>query len=494
MSHANGDGDEAAPLFDASSQHDTSPTPRSSWCDRVSRSVANAPAVRWLSPAAIAALVVSSVAQYYSTSVLGLAMYTALDYSPQQTTLFWMYLSWVYWTSPFVGWLSDWLVFNGQRRRPTMLLGVALSCLAWAMLWIARVQRAAPAADDAAWRRAELPRVGDAVDRDVNNVDYASFVAMSIGATIAQMLITIPLNGIVVETATAASETAKSAVLLDAAADAVGHKVVGEVQAAAMLWKTVGSLLGAVIQTVVQVYVCSAPALFGAPVLYLLLVPVIVWLRYDTGTAAQARYATLTLFERFDETAAAVVRACRTAHRNVLVSETPAHQSACCCAGPLKRIRAATQHPLFALGVVLAFVFVYNATPDASVMYGQYLADHFEFSEWFLSMNQGVGLLGSVLGCELYARFVARLDQFRVFAVGCVAAGLCYATRVMLATGFSDETLRIPAAYFVPVDSFIVSVLTRIAFMPVLHVASERAPAGFEAFIFELFSVAAIGG
>ena len=68
---------------------------------------------------------------------------------------------------------------------------------------------------------------------------------------------------------------------------------------------------------------------------------------------------------------------------------------------------------VFVRVLVLAFVFVYNATPDAAVMYGQYLADRFEFKEWFLSMNQGVGLLGSVLGCELYARYVARLNQFR---------------------------------------------------------------------------------
>jgi hypothetical protein len=254
-----------------------------------------------------------------------------------------------------------------------------------------------------------------------------------------------------------------------------------------MLWKTIGSLIGAIVQTVVLVYVGTAQALAGAPAFYVLLVPVIIWLRYDPGTAAQARYTTLTLADRFRETASAVVNACRRAGAEG-DSSLPSAPSRV----PLAR--RVTAHPLFALSVVLCFVFVYNATPDASIMYSQYLADHWRFSEWFQSMTMGVGQLGSCLGCVIYSRWISRLDQFRVFAVGCLAAGLCYATRVMLATGFSDDTLQIPAHYFVPVDSFIVNVLTRIAFMPVLHVASERSPAGFEAFIFELFSVAAIAG
>src|SRR3989338_4658880 len=43
-------------------------------------------------------------------------------------------------------------------------------------------------------------------------------------------------------------------------------------------------------------------------------------------------------------------------------------------------------------------------------------------------------------------------------------------------------------------DTFVVGFLNRLSFMPILHVASVRCPKGFEAVVFELFSLAAIGG
>jgi hypothetical protein len=460
----------------------------------------------YLSPSAAAMLLLSSAAQYYASSVLSLAMYLTLDYSPQESTLYWMYLSWLYWASPVVGWLSDWFTCFGQRRKPAIVMGLLLSVAAWTLL---------------CWGTND-------------NMDYAIFVAVSLVATFGQMLITIPLNGIVVETATAAAEQANARAAVAATgiaqseplltvesssssdgsprqinATAIGNEadptdavdvggaqaIVGVVQSHAMMFKTVGSLFGAVLQTVVQVWFAAPQALYAAPVLFALQVPVLLLLRYDPQTAAQKHYAAATLGERFRGAASALkasvdslINECkRTASTHPVYQGS--HQRAF-----LRRLDAIRQAPIVALSSVLTFVFIYNATPDGSVMYSQYLATEFEFAEWFLSFNNAVSLVGSVIGCEVYARFVAKRDQFRMFALGCLAAALCYVTRVMLATGFALETLRIPADVFVVVDGFIVAVLTRIAFMPVLHVASSRAPAGFEALIFELFSVAAIGG
>jgi hypothetical protein len=420
---------------------------------------------RWLSKSLIAVLVLSSAAQYYASSVLSLAMYIALDYSPQQTTMYWVYMSWVYWFSPLVGWFSDWFAVCGHRRRPTVIVGAVVSTLAWVGLWIGTI----------------------------NNITYGYFVALSVVATVAQMLITIPLNGIIVEAAAAAHEWkcgaatppsssagGTTALAVDGAQPpltADERRIMGEIQSRAMLAKSFGSLIGSTVQTLVQIKYDSTRALVGAPVLFLLVIPSVLLLRQRPRTEREHVPAS---------------------HRLRVAWRTLSTACEAACGSTLEltwqgRLRRFWHSPVVSLCAVLVFVFIYNSELDGTNMYSQYIADNFNFDEWFLSLSSGVALLGSCIGCELYARFIAKRNQMHMFALGCLTAALCYVTRVMFATGFAVDTLKIPAAAFVAVDGFVCAVLSRMAFMPVLHVASERAPAGFEAFIFEMFSVAAIG-
>jgi hypothetical protein len=157
--------------------------------------------------------------------------------------------------------------------------------------------------------------------------------------------------------------------------------------------------------------------------------------------------------------------------------------------------------------LVLIFVFVYSSMPDGSTIYLSFLANKFDFSAAFLSMNLAVGLAGSIGGSFLFSWYMKHrhrqelgtamgkpVSNFFLFSVGSVAWSLAYSTNIMLATGFSLHTLHIPNMAFVPIDNAVTSLLSRLAFMPVLSVAAERCPVGYEAVIFELFTAASMGG
>ena len=132
--------------------------------------------------------------------------------------------------------------------------------------------------------------------------------------------------------------------------------------------------------------------------------------------------------------------------------------------------------------------------PDGSAFYSNYIFDAFDYPNWFFSLYQFGGLVGSVLACEIYRRFLAPLSQTRVFFAGCLFAATSYITSIAFCTGFTRDTLHISNSVYLMVDTFVVGFLNRLAFMPVLHVASVRCPKGFEAVVFELFSLAAMGG
>jgi hypothetical protein len=244
-----------------------------------------------------------------------------------------------------------------------------------------------------------------------------------------------------------------------------------------MVWRTAGSLVGALCQVAALKQLSIHDALYACPVMTAALVVPLAFLRY-TASPHHAAYVVMSVGERWRGTVQRLTAECSSV------------------VGALKKTARRPEERATFVGFVcvLAFVFVYNLAPDAGVMYSQYIAMNFDFEPWELSAISAVGLVGSICGGEFYGRVLAQRNQFAIFAVGCVCSALCCVTRIAVATHFSADTLHVPNAYFIPFDTFVVAVLGRIAYMPVLHVASERAPVGFESFVFELFTAAAIGG
>ena len=360
-----------------------------------------------------------SFTQYIATSILGMYVFLDLKWGPSDLTRFWMYLGWAAWLSPLVGWLSDSIVISGERRRPCIIVGLVFNIVCWIAIF-------------------SLP-----------HASRLSFVALCFFQTFAQMMVVVPMNGMVVECCNAGSAAKHSA-------------GVGRAQARAMLLRTTGSLIGSVVQTVSLLFLSVRQMLLVSAFLYTACIALVCFIREPTTSASPI---VLSVKEK----------CCKMMHK---LTSTCEKQST---------------PQLFSFISILLFVFVYNAVPEGSVVYSEYVGVSFEFSPWILSAINGVGLIGSVWACILYSKHMVSKDQFVLFGCGCAFASLAYLTNIALASGFATYTLHIPALVYIPIDNFVVSVLQRLAFMPVLQVAAERCPKGFEAFVFEIFTVASLG-
>ena len=392
-----------------------------------------------------------AVSQYLGSSSISLFVMLDLNFEPVQLTHYWMYMSWVYWFNPVVGWLCDEMIIHGERRRPFALIGLLgnVACFL---------------------------AVGFLNDVSQN---YAVFVAVSAAQTLAQQMLSVPLNALIVEQGQSEDE-----------GRAAGTARVSGLQSEAMLWRSIGSLIGAVLQTVLLLFVSTRWMLVVTAVAYAVTLPTLFLLPSELFTRWALR------LQRTNEG--------RESFCEKWVRTCGALQQQCKSGGD-------AQSGVVGLVLVLAFVFVYSSMPDASIIYLSFLAYRFNFSAAFLSLNLCIGLVGSIIASWGYARYMRKRhrkeqqqqpsDQqrsgttaFWLFSVGSFAWSVGYATNIMLATGFSLNTLSVPNMVFVPIDNIFTSIMSRVAYMPVISVGAERCPPGYEAVIFELFTAASIGG
>jgi Na+/melibiose symporter-like transporter len=391
-----------------------------------------------------------AVSQYIGSSSISLFVMLDLSFEPTQLTHYWMYMSWVYWLNPVVGWACDELVIRFERRRPFALIGVVVNVICFLLI-------------------AEVEGVCEY---------YALFLLVSGAQTLAQQMVSVPLNALVVEQGQGSECGSRQRTAR-----------ISALQGEAMMWRTAGSLVGAILQTLLLLVISTRRMLVVTAVAYLLFaLPTLVWLPAGLFTqwakktsAAEGRSHWASFREKWVETCAALQHRCRS---------TKDEQSG-----------------VIGLLLVLVFVFFYSSMPDGSIIYLSFLAYRFDFSAAFLSLNLCVGLIGSIAGSYAFSRYMQHrhkqerglvpgqpVTNFFLFSIGSVAWSLGYATNIMLATGFSLHSLHIPNVVFVPIDNAVTSMLSRLAFMPVLAVAAEKCPAGYEAVIFELFTAASMGG
>lgn len=382
-------------------------------------------------------LVFSALVQGFSGSAISLFINMELALGPVEVTRYWMYIGYTAWCQPAIGYLSDALVLFGEKRRPLFVLAAAGNTVIFFLY-------------------CTTPAVTST---------YGRFVVMSIVSQFFTMGLYIPLNGLVVEVGRHDAETEEESM---ARMSAIMSKT--------MVWRSVGSLVGNILQTVLVLYLSLSSLLGVTSFFFAILIPIVLItprrLFLRTGTQDQNFYKR-------------VVEAGRLVWRSFDIHDV--RSDGVCFV------------------VVLFFVFVYTMMPDAGSVYYNYLYGAFTFPAWFYALNNCIGFLGSIAGAYVFSVWMdhrarqetrggTRTSLFFIFMIGSFAWAFGYATNLLLCTGFVTETLGIPTKVYVPVDNFFMSMFVRFAFMPTITMAAEHAPKFFEATTFEVFSVASICG
>ncbi|KAG5470780.1 hypothetical protein LSCM1_02030 [Leishmania martiniquensis] len=382
-------------------------------------------------------LFLSSLVHGFSSSIISIFMNVDLALQPVEVAQYWVYIGCTMWFQPILGYISDALVVVGERRRPLFLMAAVCNTVIYAAYGLSRSTTSS----------------------------FTRFVALSIVSQFCTMGLYIPLNGLLVEVGRHDAETARES-----------SARTSSVMSAAMIWRSAGSLAGAVLHTCLIAFLPVRPLLGITGLLFLTLVPTALCAPRDLflhGSTQEDR-----LWSR-------VAKAGRMLWSSFDLRDRGG-DGAC-------------------VALALSFVFVYTMTPNPGFVYNSYLYVVFEFPNWFYSMNSCIGHLGSIAGAWAFswwmgwramqeARSGTHLSLFCMFVVGSVAWVVGCVTNLFLCTGIITETLGLSASVYVPVDSFITSLVARFAIMPALVMAAEHAPKSFEATAFEVFSVASMGG
>ncbi|KAG5495689.1 hypothetical protein GH5_03354 [Leishmania sp. Ghana 2012 LV757] len=384
-----------------------------------------------------ALLFFSSLVQGFSSSIISIFINGDLALQPVDVTQYWVYIGCTMWCQPIVGYISDAVVVVGERRRPLLLLAAVSNAVIYAAYSL-------------------FP---------VTTSSFIRFVALSMVSQFCTMGLYIPLNGLVVEVGRHGAETARER-----------KARMSGIMSTAMVWRSAGSLGGAVLHTCLISFLPVRPLLGITGILFLVLVPVVLF---------TPRYLFLHASAQDDSFYYRVTKASRMVWCSFNIRDR------------------GSDGVCFAL--MLAFVFVYTMAPDPGFVYYSYLYVVFQFPNWFYSMNGCIGHLGSIAGAWVFSRWMdrrarqeahdgARVTLFFIFMISSAAWAAGYVTNLFLCTGFITGTLGVPAAVYVPVDNFFTSLVSRFAIMPTLVMAAEHAPRSFEATTFEVFSVASMGG
>lgn len=380
-------------------------------------------------------LVVSTMAQSFSSSIISIFMNTDLHLSASDQLKYYMYLGFTSWPEPAIGFIADAFVVFGERRRPLFIIG----CLVNIVIYLIYCFK--PSA--------------------TSNVSV--FFGVSMVAQIFLMAIYISLNGLLVDVGRKDAETHEESTAR-----------IGSIMSKAMVWRSVGTLVSAIIQTYILVYVNVRTTLGITAVFFFLLIPLVLITprRYFLKKKDQPN-----IFMRFIEA-------------TKQIKETFNFRD--------------YRSDGFCFVLVLVFVFLYTMMPDSGNIYYTYLYSY-EYDAWFYSLVFCVGDAGSICGAYLFSLWMdrkakkeaaggPRTSMFFIFFLGSIAWALGYVTNILLCTGFIEHALHIPANVFIPIDYFFTSLFVRFAFMPTVAVAAEHAPKSFEATVFEVFAVASLGG
>ncbi|MEH2161394.1 MAG: folate/biopterin family MFS transporter [Nostoc sp.] len=149
----------------------------------------------------------------------------------------------------------------------------------------------------------------------------------------------------------------------------------------------------------------------------------------------------------------------------------------------LKQLRQAiTQKTIW---LPTAFVFIWQATPNAESAFFYFSTNELHFEPEFLGWVNLVTSFASLAGVWIFQRFLKSIPFRVIFAWSTVLSSLLGMTTLLLVT-HTNRLLGIDDHWFSLGDSLILTVMGKITFMPVMVLAARLCPSGVEATLFAL--------
>ncbi|MBD2035420.1 folate/biopterin family MFS transporter [Leptolyngbya sp. FACHB-321] len=132
-----------------------------------------------------------------------------------------------------------------------------------------------------------------------------------------------------------------------------------------------------------------------------------------------------------------------------------------------------------------AFVFLWHAMPTTESAFFFFATNELGFEAEFLGRINFVTSLASLAGIWLFQRFLKTVPFRVIFGWSIVISALLGMTTLLLVT-HTNRALGIDDRWFSMGDSLVLTVMGRIAYMPILVLAARLCPPGIEATLFAL--------
>lgn len=132
-----------------------------------------------------------------------------------------------------------------------------------------------------------------------------------------------------------------------------------------------------------------------------------------------------------------------------------------------------------------AFLFIFLATPSADSAFFFFTTNELHFQPEFLGRVHLVTSIASLFGIWIFQRFLKNVPFRLIFGWSSVFSAVLGLTMLVLVT-HTNRILGISDQWFAMSDSLILTVMGKIAYMPVLILAARLCPAGVEATFFAL--------
>ncbi len=131
------------------------------------------------------------------------------------------------------------------------------------------------------------------------------------------------------------------------------------------------------------------------------------------------------------------------------------------------------------------FLFLWQATPSADSAFFFFSTNELGFTPEFLGQVRMVGSIASLVGIWLFQRFLKDVPFRVIFGWGTVLSSLLGLSVLLLVT-HTNRALGIDDHWFSLGDRLVLTVMSQIAYMPVLVLAARLCPPGIEATLFAL--------
>ncbi|ELR98248.1 folate/biopterin family MFS transporter [Gloeocapsa sp. PCC 73106] len=132
-----------------------------------------------------------------------------------------------------------------------------------------------------------------------------------------------------------------------------------------------------------------------------------------------------------------------------------------------------------------AFIFIWQATPNAESAFFFFLTNELDFQPEFLGRVRLVTSIATLLGIWLYQHYLKDVPFRIILGWTSVIASVVGLSAVLLVT-HANRAIGIDDHWFSLGDSLVLTVMGQIAFMPILVLSARLCPPGVEATLFAL--------